>query len=67
MYKRAVVAIDGSETSEHAFDAGPQLLASESGAQLQPLDVVDNTLDGIQRLQLRSDDPARRVRGKANG
>jgi nucleotide-binding universal stress UspA family protein len=45
MYKRAVVAIDGSETSEHAFDAGLQLLASGSGAQWQPLDVVDNTLD----------------------
>ncbi|MEZ0603363.1 universal stress protein [Paraburkholderia sp. IW21] len=43
MYKRILVAIDGSETSEHAFDAALQL-AYESGAQLQPLYVVDNPL-----------------------
>jgi nucleotide-binding universal stress UspA family protein len=43
MYKHILVAIDGSETSEHAFDAALQL-ASESGAQLQPLYVVDNPL-----------------------
>ncbi|NPT40656.1 universal stress protein [Paraburkholderia sp. 1N] len=43
MYKHILVAIDGSETSEHAFDAALQL-AHESGAQLQPLYVVDNPL-----------------------
>lgn len=43
MYKRILVAIDGSETSELAFDAALQL-ARESGAQLQTLYVVDNPL-----------------------
>ena len=43
MYKHILVAIDGSDTSEHAFNAALQL-ASESGAQLQPLYVVDNPL-----------------------
>lgn len=43
MYKKILVAIDGSETSEHAFAAALQL-ASESGAQLQPLYVIDNPL-----------------------
>ncbi|MFM0499789.1 universal stress protein [Paraburkholderia caffeinilytica] len=43
MYKRILVAIDGSETSELAFNAALQL-AGESGAQLQPLYVVDNPL-----------------------
>ncbi|MEA3130262.1 MAG: hypothetical protein QOF46_2057 [Paraburkholderia sp.] len=43
MYTRILVAIDGSETSEHAFDAALQL-AHETGAQLQPLYVVDNPL-----------------------
>jgi len=41
MYKHILVAIDGSETSEHAFDTALQL-AKENGAQLQPLYVVDN-------------------------
>ncbi|HEX3636833.1 MAG TPA: universal stress protein [Paraburkholderia sp.] len=43
MYTRILVAIDGSETSGHAFDAALQL-AHESGAQLQPLYVIDNPL-----------------------
>ena len=43
MYKHILVAIDGSETSEHAFDTALQL-AKENGAQLQPLYVVDNPL-----------------------
>ncbi|OUL92788.1 universal stress protein [Paraburkholderia hospita] len=43
MYKRILVAIDGSETSAHAFEAALQL-ARESDAQLQPLYVVDNPL-----------------------
>ena len=43
MYKRILVAIDGSETSEHAFDSALQL-ARDNGAQLQPLYVVDNPL-----------------------
>ena len=43
MYKRILVAIDGSETSEHAFDTALQL-ARDSDAQLQPLYVVDNPL-----------------------
>jgi nucleotide-binding universal stress UspA family protein len=43
MYKRILVAIDGSETSTHAFEAALQL-ARESGAQLQPLYVVDDPL-----------------------
>jgi nucleotide-binding universal stress UspA family protein len=43
MYKRILVAIDGSETSTHAFDAALQL-ARENGAELQPLYVVDNPL-----------------------
>ena len=43
MYKRILVAIDGSETSEHAFDSALQL-ARANDAQLQPLYVVDNPL-----------------------
>ena len=43
MYRRILVAIDGSETSEHAFDTALQL-ASDNDAQLQPLYVVDNPL-----------------------
>jgi nucleotide-binding universal stress UspA family protein len=43
MYKRILVAIDGSETSEHAFDTALQL-ARDNDAQLQPLYVVDNPL-----------------------
>lgn len=43
MYKRILVAIDGSETSEHAFDSALQL-ARANDAQLQPLYVVDNAL-----------------------
>ncbi len=40
MYRHILAAIDGSETSERAFDAALQL-ARESGAYLQPLYVVD--------------------------
>jgi nucleotide-binding universal stress UspA family protein len=43
MYKRILVAIDGSDTSEHAFDAALQL-AHDNDAQLQPLYVIDNPL-----------------------
>jgi nucleotide-binding universal stress UspA family protein len=43
MYKRILVAIDGSETSEHAFDTALHL-ANDNDAQLQPLYVVDNPL-----------------------
>ncbi|WP_144113317.1 universal stress protein [Paraburkholderia sp. BCC1886] len=43
MYKRILVAIDGSETAAHAFDSALQL-AREHGAQLQPLYVIDNPL-----------------------
>ncbi|WNC91610.1 universal stress protein [Paraburkholderia sp. FT54] len=43
MYKRILVAIDGSETSEHAFDSALQI-ARANDAQLQPLYVVDNPL-----------------------
>jgi nucleotide-binding universal stress UspA family protein len=43
MYKRILVAIDGSETSEHAFDTALHL-ADDNDAQLQPLYVVDNPL-----------------------
>ena len=40
MYRHILAAIDGSETSTRAFDAALQL-ARESGAELQPLYVVD--------------------------
>ncbi|WP_406867062.1 universal stress protein [Paraburkholderia fungorum] len=40
MYRHILAAIDGSETSARAFDAALQL-ARESGAELQPLFVVD--------------------------
>lgn len=40
MYKRILVAVDGSETSSRALAAAVEL-ARESGAQLQPLYVVD--------------------------
>ncbi len=40
MFTRILVAIDGSETSQHAFEAA-LLLARENGAELQPLYVVD--------------------------
>jgi nucleotide-binding universal stress UspA family protein len=43
MYKRILIAIDGSETSRHDFEAALQL-APESDAQLQPRDVVNNPL-----------------------
>ena len=43
MYQRILVAIDGSETAEHAFDSALQI-ARDSGAQLQPLYVIDNPL-----------------------
>ncbi|MCA8202457.1 universal stress protein [Burkholderia sp. AU33545] len=41
MYKRILVAIDGSDTARHAFDAA-LALAKEHGAELQPLYVVEN-------------------------
>ncbi len=40
IYRHILAAIDGSETSARAFDAALQL-ARESGAELQPLYVVD--------------------------
>jgi nucleotide-binding universal stress UspA family protein len=40
MYARILVAHDGSETADRAFDAALQI-ASETGAELQPLYVVD--------------------------
>jgi nucleotide-binding universal stress UspA family protein len=40
MYRHILAAIDGSETSARAFDAARKL-ARESGAELQPLYVVD--------------------------
>lgn len=40
MYRHILAAIDGSETSAQALDAALQL-ARESGAELQPLYVVD--------------------------
>jgi nucleotide-binding universal stress UspA family protein len=40
MYRHILAAIDGSETSARAFDAALQL-ARESGADLQPLYVVE--------------------------
>jgi nucleotide-binding universal stress UspA family protein len=43
MYKRILVAIDGSETAEHAFDSALQL-AHDNAAQLQPLYVIANPL-----------------------
>ena len=41
MYKRILVAVDGSDTSRHAFDAA-LALAKAHGAELQPLYVVEN-------------------------
>ncbi|SDG21587.1 universal stress protein [Paraburkholderia phenazinium] len=43
MYKHILVAMDGSETSARAFDAA-LTLARDTGAELQPLYVVDNPL-----------------------
>ncbi|KVD42781.1 universal stress protein UspA [Burkholderia ubonensis] len=40
MYSHILVALDGSETSSHAFDAA-LTLASETGARLTPVYVVD--------------------------
>lgn len=42
MYKRILVAVDGSHTSRRAFDAALNLAVSE-GAELQPFYVVENT------------------------
>lgn len=42
MYKRILVAVDGSETSRRAFDAALDL-ASSTGAELQPFYVIENT------------------------
>lgn len=42
MYKRILVAVDGSHTSRRAFEAALGL-ASSMGAELQPFYVVDNT------------------------
>ncbi|RQS06183.1 universal stress protein [Burkholderia sp. Bp9002] len=41
MYKRILVAVDGSDTSRHAFDAALALAQSHS-AELQPFYVVEN-------------------------
>lgn len=41
MYKRILVAVDGSDTSRHAFDAA-LALAQSHGAELQPFYVVEN-------------------------
>lgn len=41
MYKRILVAVDGSDTSRHAFDAA-LALAQSHGAELQPYYVVEN-------------------------
>ncbi|WP_321803714.1 universal stress protein [Burkholderia sp. BCC1988] len=41
MYKRILVAIDGSDTARHAFNAA-LALAKEHGAELQPFYVVEN-------------------------
>lgn len=43
MYTRILVAVDGSETSERAFDCALQL-ARTNGAQLQALYVIDNPI-----------------------
>lgn len=40
MYKHILVALDGSETASHALDVALQI-GHESGAQLQPLYVID--------------------------
>lgn len=42
MYQRIFIAVDGSETSRHAFEAALALARSE-GAELQPYYVVENT------------------------
>ncbi|WP_042300207.1 universal stress protein [Paraburkholderia kururiensis] len=42
MYKRILVAVDGSETSRRAFDAALEL-ARSTGAELQPFYVIENT------------------------
>jgi nucleotide-binding universal stress UspA family protein len=42
MYKRILVAVDGSNTSRRAFEAALNLASSE-GADLRPFYVVDNT------------------------
>jgi nucleotide-binding universal stress UspA family protein len=41
MYKRILVAVDGSDTARHAFDAALALAKSE-GAELQPHYIVEN-------------------------
>lgn len=47
MYQQILVAVDDSETSAHALEAALQL-ASETGAKLQPLFVVDVPLLAYQ-------------------
>lgn len=42
MYKRILVAVDGSNTSRRAFEAALSL-ASSQGAELQPFYVVENS------------------------
>ncbi|CAG4925064.1 hypothetical protein LMG31841_05448 [Paraburkholderia saeva] len=49
MFRRILVAIDGSETARQAFEAALQL-ARESSAQLLPLYVVDNPLMAYDAL-----------------
>jgi nucleotide-binding universal stress UspA family protein len=41
MYKRILVAVDGSDTARHAFEAALALAQSE-GAELQPHYIVEN-------------------------
>jgi nucleotide-binding universal stress UspA family protein len=43
MYSRILVALDGSETASHAFDSAIRL-ALETGAEVQPLYVIDMPL-----------------------
>lgn len=42
MYKRILVAVDGSDTSRRAFDAAVEL-AKAMGSTLQPYYVIENT------------------------
>ncbi|PCE30569.1 universal stress protein [Burkholderia ubonensis] len=78
MYSHILVALDGSETSSHALDAA-LALASEAGARLTPVYVVDLfvpaydplgydpsiLIDAFREEGLRvTDDAARRMAGR---
>ncbi len=52
MYRHILAPIDGSEPSILAFSEALRL-ARESGADLQPLYVVDVPPGGLQRARLR--------------